>query len=332
MEEKYKYFVDQILTWHQHNGRHNLPWRKPNITPYEVWVSEVMLQQTQVNRVIPYYTNFLERFPTVKHLAEATWEEFLPYYQGLGYYNRGRNMLKTAQIVVNEFGGEFPTNKTALKKLPGIGEYTATAILSFGLQEPHLAFDTNHQRVWGRYLHGDKKAELDPLEIESNLPPNTDFKKLNAAIMDFANLVYTNRNPDIENSPLQPYCVFCQTGGRLESTSTSKKSDFPTSEAQTFLILHEQHKKYFSTQKRTYAPFILPAPLNTRARIQSYFEREHGLQLSVRPPYKKAYVDGVPTLFTRAQILLGEHEFSEFPKKEVTAWLKTVEDGTIESS
>lgn len=289
-----------------------------------------MLQQTQVNRVIPYYTRFLERFPTVKHLAQTSWEDFLPYYQGLGYYNRGRNMLKTAQAVVEQYDSQFPKDKDSLKKLPGIGEYTANAILSFGFGEPHLAFDTNHQRVWGRYLHGDKKADVDPLEIESQLPKDTDFCQLNAAIMDFANLVYTNRKPDIENSPLQPYCVFCQTQGALEAKTTQKKSNFPQAEAQTFLFLHENHKKYFSP-KKTFEPFILPAPLNTRARIKAYFERQFGLKLSIRPPYKKAYVNEVPTLFTRAQILLGEYNFHTFEPDEVQSWLKNQDNDTIEA-
>lgn len=290
-----------------------------------------MLQQTQVSRVIPYYTRFLERFPTVKQLARISWEDFLPYYQGLGYYNRGRNMLKTAQEIVKKYDGKFPQNKDLLKKLPGIGEYTANAILSFGFGQPHLAFDTNHQRVWGRYLQGDKHATLNPLEIESHLPADTDFRRLNAAIMDFANLVYTNRNPDIANSPLQPHCVFCQTHGALEASTSNKKSSFPSKEAQTFLFLHSNHKDYFSSQKHSYSPFTLPAPLNTRHRIKEYFERQYGLKLSIRPPYKKAFVHDTPTLFTRAQILLGEHDFTSFSSADVTAWLKKQENDTIDA-
>jgi len=325
----YHYFVDQILQWYRVHGRQGLPWRKSDITPYEVWVSEVMLQQTQVNRVIEYYTRFLERFPTVQDLAVATWEDFLPYYQGLGYYNRGRNMLKTAASIVAEHNGAFPKDKELLKKLPGIGEYTANAILSFGYGESHLAFDTNHQRVWGRYLHGHKKANLNPAEIEAHLPPSTDLRELNAAIMDFANLVYTNRNPDIDHSPLQPNCVYCQTNGTLEATTSAHKSAFPTNEAQTFLFLHENHKLYFSAKKDSFFPFILPAPLNTRARLKSYFERQFGLQLSIRPPYQKSYVDGVPTLFTRAQILLGEHDFTRYDRAAVQSWLKEHDSDTI---
>ena len=147
--------------------------------------------------------------------------------------------------------------------------------------------------------------------------------------MDFANLVYTNRNPDIENSPLQPHCIYCRTNGALEETTQNKKSSFPTNEAQTLLILHENHKKYFSTQKQSFAPFILPEPLNTRARIKAYFERVYGLKISIRPPYKKDYIGETPTLYTRAQILLGDHTFTEYTKEDVQTWLKNQESDRI---
>lgn len=317
-----KALVSLILPWYRAHGRHDLPWRQPNLTPYHIWVSEIMLQQTQVSRVIPYYTNFIGRFPHIATLAAASWEEFLPYYQGLGYYRRGQNMLKTAQIIHTQYHDQFPTSKTALRQLPGVGEYTASAILSFGFKQPHLAFDTNQQRVWGRFLYGSKFATVDPAAIEHDLPPDTPYADLNAAIMDFANLVYTNRNPDIANSPLQPHCVFWQTKGALEETITAQKSTFPLAQAQTFLFLHDNHKVYFSSQPDHYEPFILPAPLNTRARIKEYFQRQHGLQLSIRPPYQRSLVADQPTLFTRAQILLEKHTFAEFPKTAVQAWLK----------
>lgn len=320
--DRYQFFVDAILKWYEQHGRHDLPWRQPDMTPYHVWVSEVMLQQTQVSRVVPYFTRFIERFPTVDSLAAATWEEFLPYYQGLGYYRRGRNMLITAQMVHAQYADVFPTTGEQLRVLPGIGEYTAHAILSFGSGAPHLAFDTNQQRVWGRYLHGSKYATVDEATIERSLPPDTPFKDLNAAIMDFANLVYTNRNPDIANSPLQPYCEFWKTNGALEEKTNTQRSNFPAKDAQTVLFLHNNHKMYYSSEPEKYVPFILPAPLNTRARIKEYFARQYDLQLSIRPPYQQGYLEGTPTQFTRAQILLGTLQFAEFSKADAVAWTK----------
>ncbi|MFA6566528.1 MAG: hypothetical protein WCT48_07335, partial [Candidatus Paceibacterota bacterium] len=143
-----KIYAKDILIWYSKNKR-SLPWRKENLSAYEVWVSEMMLQQTQVSRGIVFYERFLKKYSTVQKLAKTNWEEFLPYYEGLGYYNRGRNMLKTAKIIVRDFGGEFPKDKAVLMKLPGIGEYTASAILSFAHDLPYIAFDTNFKKIFG---------------------------------------------------------------------------------------------------------------------------------------------------------------------------------------
>ena len=128
--EKIKFFESILLDFFRKAGREELPWRKRGITAYEVWVSEIMLQQTQVSRVIGYYTRFLERFPNIESLAQASWEDFLPYYEGLGYYARGRNMLRAGQAIVNEYGGTFPRHLETLQTIPGIGPYTAAAIMS----------------------------------------------------------------------------------------------------------------------------------------------------------------------------------------------------------
>jgi len=123
--------IKKILTWYSKNKRH-LPWRKTH-DPYSIWVSEIMLQQTQVSRVNDYYQRFLEKFPDIQSLAKASWGQFLPYWRGLGFYSRGRNMLKAAKMIMKEYGGKFPHQKKDLEKLPGIGEYTSAAIRSFFL-------------------------------------------------------------------------------------------------------------------------------------------------------------------------------------------------------
>lgn len=238
-------------------------------------------------------------------------------------------MLKTARIVVDQYGGEFPPSKDSLKKLPGIGEYTARAILSFGFGAPHLAMDTNLQRVLGRYLAGEKKALIDVEAVEQELGSQADYSRLNAAFMDFANLVCTNRSPHCEICPLQSECRYAQTGGQLEVVERRQSRVFPVERAQTLLILHENHQRYFSAAGEVYQPFILPAPLNTRARLKSYFRREYGVELSIRPPYRQAYLDGVPTLFTRAQILLGDHSWLTYDKGAVQSWLKEAENDRI---
>lgn len=153
-KQKVQFFQDAVLDFFAKSGREELPWRTKGIGAYEVWVSEIMLQQTQVSRVLTYYTRFLQRFPTVLDLAAATWEDFLPYYEGLGYYNRGRNMLRTAVMVRDSFKGAFPKTREELLVLPGVGEYTAAAILSFAYNQDALAWDTNLKRVMGRFFFG----------------------------------------------------------------------------------------------------------------------------------------------------------------------------------
>lgn len=313
-----RWFEKAMLAWFDEHGR-VLPWRKKGISAYEVWVSEIMLQQTQVSRVVGYYERFMKRFPRVEDLARSSWEDFLPYYAGLGYYRRGRNMLAAAQKVVQDFGGVWPRDKAALRSLPGVGEYTASAILSFAYGEPHLAFDTNLQKVFGRFLYGDKKAGIDVAHVEKLL--QSEKGRLNAAIMDFANLVCT-RKPKCADCPLQSRCVYFSEKGKREVVISREKADFPTFSAQVFLWLHKDHKEYYSADADSFQVFRLPSPLNTREAIKKYFLDEFGLQLAVRPPHKRVYIDGTPTLFVNAQILLGSHEFGVFGPADVKAFTK----------
>src|SRR5690554_6131322 len=144
-------FTQAVLGWYDQHGRKDLPWQQ-DITPYRVWVSEIMLQQTQVSTVISYYLRFMERFPDVYALAAADQDEVLHLWTGLGYYARGRNLHKCAQVIVNEYNGVFPQSVEALNSLPGIGRSTAAAIasISMGINAPIL--DGNVKRVLTRYL------------------------------------------------------------------------------------------------------------------------------------------------------------------------------------
>jgi A/G-specific adenine glycosylase len=272
--------ITDILKWYEFNKR-ILPWRKENPSPYSVWVSEIMLQQTQVSRGIVFYERFLKKFPTVRKLAQADWEEFLPYYEGLGYYNRGRNMLKTAKIIVSDFGGEFPKDKTALMKLPGIGEYTACAILSFAYDLPHVAFDTNFKKLFGTRERAEKAFKKS--RVSSSV--------FNSAVMDYANAHrLARRNLDIGyNVKVSP----CQT---------------------SIVVLHENHKKYFSENAKKYEPFIMPKGVKTREQIKSHFLKKYHLRVSVRPPNEKGVVN--------AQILSGKHHFKSFSKNLFLPFLR----------
>ena len=152
-----------LLDWYSENGRHDFPWRQydtSDTTGYRVWLAEILLQQTQADRVVPFYEKILSKYPTIEHLARASYDEFFPYYQWLGYYSRARNLLKTANIISTEYAWVFPRDKQKLKKLPGVGEYTARAILAFGYGDTFLAWDTNLETIFSRYYHGSKTSKL----------------------------------------------------------------------------------------------------------------------------------------------------------------------------
>jgi len=319
------FFEKKIVDFSEKAGREHLPWRKKNITAYEVWVSEIMLQQTQVNRVIEYYTRFLKRFPTVKSLAKASWEEFLPYYQGLGYYTRGRNMLLTAKTVVREYAGKFPHDKKLLEGLTGIGSYTASAIMSFAYGENHLAWDTNLRRVIGRFFLGSKHLITDESVWENIF--QTSKRVLNGALMDFGASLCVTR-PKCEACMLRSRCVYYKEkgekemrdkrykiGDKKEKGGKTKKID--RKNAEVYVFLHEKHARYYSSQKKSFRPFVLSSGYNTRAGIKKYFLEKYGLILSVRPPHGKKIISGKLTLLVNAQILLGEPRFKVFSKVDV---------------
>ena len=145
-------FANAIIAWQKLHGRHHLPWQHTR-DPYAIWVSEIMLQQTQVAAVIGYYANFMARFPTISALANATQEQVLQSWSGLGYYSRARNLHNAAQKIVDDFGGVFPESFDDILSLPGIGRSTAAAISTFALNQPQPILDGNVKRVFARYFN-----------------------------------------------------------------------------------------------------------------------------------------------------------------------------------
>jgi len=144
-------FADAVIAWQKRHGRHDLPWQNTT-DPYAIWVSEIMLQQTQVVAVINYYSNFMLRFPSISILADASEEEVLQYWSGLGYYSRARNLLSAAQKIMDTFHGEFPNDFNDILSLPGIGRSTAAAISTFAFNQPMPILDGNVKRVFARYF------------------------------------------------------------------------------------------------------------------------------------------------------------------------------------
>jgi A/G-specific adenine glycosylase len=197
---------DGLLGWFNEHGR-DLPWRRTR-DPYAILVSEVMLQQTQVDRVLPYYTRFLERFPTVEDLANAATSDVIRIWSGLGYNRRAVNLQRAARVVVDELGGSFPDDPAELKKLPGIGAYTAGAIAAFAHERDVGFLDTNMRRVISRVMFGSESArESDALEAANSLIPPGHGWTWNQALIEFGALQCTARRPACIVCPLRDECV-----------------------------------------------------------------------------------------------------------------------------
>lgn len=205
-----KQFSKQLLEWFDQHGRHDLPWQQ-NITPYRVWVSEIMLQQTQVSTVIPYYARFMERFPTVNALAEAHEDEVLHHWTGLGYYARARNLQKAAQQIVQEWNGVWPGEVERWSNLPGIGRSTAGAIVSISLGARAPILDGNVKRVLCRLLavegYPGKKAIETELWLQADqLTPNKRTGDYTQAIMDLGATLCTRSQPRCLECPVKALC------------------------------------------------------------------------------------------------------------------------------
>jgi len=208
-------FAQAVCDWQATHGRHGLPWQR-DADPYKVWLSEIMLQQTQVTTVLGYFDRFVQRFPTVRELALATLDEVLALWSGLGYYSRARNLHRCAQSVVSEHGGVFPHDSAVLATLPGIGRSTAAAIAAFCFGERVAILDGNVKRVLTRALGFDgdlasSSQERALWEIADSLLPQPDvphgMRRYTQGLMDLGATVCTLRRPDCERCPLQSRCV-----------------------------------------------------------------------------------------------------------------------------
>lgn len=214
--QKIKRFQKVVLTWFDKHGRHDLPWQK-NPTPYRVWVSEIMLQQTQVSTVIDYYARFMAKFPSLKSLADAKLDDVLHLWTGLGYYARARNLHRCAQILNDNYQGRFPLEIEQLCELPGIGRSTAGAILSLSKNIDAAILDGNVKRVLARCftVEGipDQSATLKSLwEISTQLTPKSQAKPYNQAMMDLGATVCTRSKPNCSACPLKTLCLAHNTG------------------------------------------------------------------------------------------------------------------------
>ena len=223
--------TSRLLNWY-HKNKRTLPWRVPGLSPYAIWVSEIMLQQTRVETVIPYYENWLRLFPTMEALAKASEREVLNAWEGLGYYSRARNFHKAAKIVVAQYGGELPSDLAELQKLPGIGRYTVGALASiiFDMDEP--ALDGNLKRVYARLfdvsLPIDSQAgEKQLWELARENLPNGQAADFNQALMDLGAMICLPKNPRCLLCPVMDSCQARENGTQLLRPVKKPKKSTP---------------------------------------------------------------------------------------------------------
>ncbi len=270
-----------LVSWYQKHKR-DLPWRKTT-NPYYIWVSETMLQQTQVKKVIPYYLEFIKTFPTIKSLSLASEEEVLKYWSGLGYYRRASNLRKGALLIQTQWKGQFPETWEEMRKISGIGDYTASAILSIAFKKPYVVIDGNVIRVISR-LYGmtqnpaQKETREKMQKILENLLSNLDPSDFNQAMMELGATLCTPQNPQCSLCPTQKFCYAFKTKTQDQLPSKVKKRK--TEKIQKYVAIIKKNDKYLLTQQKNSKIlndlWIFP---EVEKKDQSIFQKKYGLAI-----------------------------------------------------
>jgi A/G-specific adenine glycosylase len=243
-----KLFAPNLLKWYDKNKR-DLPWRQTK-DPYHIWVSEVMLQQTTVNAVIPYYERWIKTYPTVSHLAKASLQDVLKSWQGLGYYNLARNLHKAVNLVVSNHQGQLPKDPVVVRSLPGFGPYTTGSVLSIAFDKPLVIIDANVRRLVMRLLaiqaHADTKQDKTIEDFLNQVLPSRRAGDFNQALMEMGALICRSKEPVCTICPLKKFCK-AYSLGQQEIIPTPKKKIIKDVDAVIAII--EKNGKYF-IQKR----------------------------------------------------------------------------------
>jgi A/G-specific adenine glycosylase len=245
-------FAQRVITWQREHGRHTLPWQNTH-DPYRIWLSEIMLQQTQVATVIPYYERFLSRFPDIASLAAAPEAEVMELWAGLGYYTRARNLHRCAQIVMSDWSGRFPGSAKEIETLPGIGRSTAAAVAAFAYGERSPILDGNVRRVFARHfgIEGDpaSRAVQDRmwLRAEAELPapheaPDRqadDMRAYTQGLMDLGATLCTRGTPDCGRCPVRGTCVALREARQHELPTPRTRKAVPERSTHMLWVVHQ---------------------------------------------------------------------------------------------
>lgn len=239
-------FSQRVIVWYDVHGRKHLPWQQQR-TPYRVWISEIMLQQTQVATVIPYYERFMQRFPDVLKLADARVDEVLHYWSGLGYYARARNMHKAALQIRDHYQGQFPEDFGQVCELPGIGRSTAGAILSLACHQRHAILDGNVKRVLARYWliegwPGTTATAKQLWDVAEQLTPEKEVAKYNQAMMDIGSGICTRSKPRCDVCPVSEGCQAFALQRQSEFPQRKPKKAIPVRKTQMLLVRNSNNE------------------------------------------------------------------------------------------
>jgi A/G-specific adenine glycosylase len=280
----------KILRWFKKNGR-DLPWRRIQ-DPYAIWVSEIMLQQTQVGTVIPYYQKFLKSFPTICHLAKADLSKILKAWEGLGYYSRARNLHQTSKIVMNHYGGKIPNNLKDLLSLPGIGRSTAGAVLSFAYNKEEPILDGNVKRVLSRlFAISGRKGKTGELlwRISETLIPKGSANPFNQALMDLGSLLCTPKDPQCLHCPLRNLCQVYLSGKPESYPPRTIKKTIPHITAVSAMIqrggrvlLNRRPPKGLLGGLWEFPNWKIAEKKNLKLRLRNYIKKEMGMDVAVK--------------------------------------------------
>lgn len=317
-------FATQIIQWHHKNGRHHLPWQGTR-DPYAIWLSEIMLQQTQVNTVIPYYDRFMQSFPSIKHLAQAPLDAVLALWSGLGYYSRARNLHKAACMIMQDYQGKFPQTRILIQQLPGIGRSTAAAIAVFAYGKCEAILDGNVKRVFTRYFGitgypGESKIQTQLWHKAELHLPNSHQKDhittYTQALMDLGATICTQRKPICTNCPLQRNCVAFHDNLTKQLPTPKIRKPLPKKEA-IFLILL-QHQKILLEKRPTTGIWgglwSLPE-METNKNVITYCQQYLGISVT--------HPTSLPSM---------DHQFTHFKLRIHPQFLQVVSQNVANSS
>ena len=284
-------FSRPLLAWFDQHGRKSLPWQQ-NSDPYGIWISEIMLQQTRVETVIPYYQKFMALFPDSAVLANAEVDEVMTCWAGLGYYARARNLHRAAQMIRDQHNNVFPSTLEAVMALPGIGRSTAGAILAFSSNARHPILDGNVKRVLARFFAipgypGSRKVETEMWQIADQLTPDRRVADYTQAIMDLGALICTRKQPDCSNCPVQNECVSLRQGNPDSYPAPRPAANRPLRQSR-MLLLHNENAEYLFIKRPPNGiwggMWVFPELSNSKVEYQAWCETELGLSVSPGKP------------------------------------------------